>query len=91
MATLTLPTELLQRHVEALFGFEADIRLQRETELGRGLRGVEVNTVTAMTAAKMGWLDVAPEAVLDMPAGEVLRIASAVNEMIRKTYEVPGE
>jgi hypothetical protein len=85
MATLTLPPELLQRHVEAFFAAESELRA------GRSLVGAQLNGIAARVAARLGWLDVAEETVDDMHPGAVLRIASEINRAIAAAYELPGE
>lgn len=85
MATLTLPPELLQRHVEAFFAAEYELRA------GRVLVGAQLNGIAARVAARLGWLDVEEETVGDMHPGEVLRIAEAINRAVAAAYELPPE
>ena len=85
MAKLTLPPELLQRHMEAFFAAEAELRG------GKPLSGAQLNGNTARIAARLGWLDVAEEAVGDMRPAEVMRIATELNRAVAAAYEVPGE
>jgi len=85
MATLTLPPELLQKHVEEFFAAESELRA------GRSLVGAQQNGIAVRVAARLGWLDVAEEDVGEMHPGEVLRIAAELNEAIGAAYELSGE
>ena len=96
MATLTLPPELLQKHVELFFyaeqGFrEAFIAADPEVRTRRSLASVQTNGNAVRAAARLGWLDVAEEDVGEMHPGEVLRIAAELNEAIGAAYELSGE
>lgn len=84
-ATLTLPPELLQRHIEAFFTAEAELRA------GKNPVGAELNGNACRVAARLDWLDVTEAEVGDLHPGNVTAIARAINEAIAAAYDVPGE
>ena len=86
MAKLTLPGELLQRHIEDFFAAERELRDGRAN-----LVGAQINGIAARVAARLGWLDVPEEAVGDLRPVEVLNIATAINKAIAEAYDLPGE
>lgn len=85
MATLTLPSELLQRHIEDFFAIELELRN------GKQVSSPQMNGNSCRAAARLKWLDIAEKAVGDLRPGEVLRLAREINAAIAAAYDMPGE
>lgn len=86
IATLTLPDELLQRHTEAFFEVESELRVGRKNLVGAQLNGIAVRA-----AARLGWLDVTEEEVGDLKPYNVTDIATKINDALADAYALPGE